>query len=142
MQQSPPPWSPAPITTTPPRERGCLLTVILLFGMFGNVISAGFMFIQAKATSLAAADDIDGSATGIARAASRYFTFLALLSLCNAGSATGMWMWKKWGVYGYGFCSALGAIIGFKIAPASAIGSLLGNGIVVAILASKWRYFE
>jgi hypothetical protein len=38
--------------------------------------------------------------------------------------------------------SILGAIIGLKIAPASALGGLVGNGSVMAILASKWRYFE
>jgi hypothetical protein len=68
--------------------------------------------------------------------------FLALLTVFNLLFLTGAWMWKKWGVYGYGLVTGLGMIVSMRLVPASVLMNLVWILIVGAIVVSKWRHFE
>jgi hypothetical protein len=76
------------------------------------------------------------------RAVHHAMLFLALLAVCNLVSLTGVWMWKKWGVYGYGLISGLAMLVAMRIAPASALMSVVWGGIVASLIAAKWQHFE
>jgi hypothetical protein len=145
MQPMSPQWLPSvTITPTIDRKRGFLLTAFLLLSMFGNIILCGVLVIMAGIfAGVEHADDgLNPGADYAARMVHNAMLFLALLAVVNLVFLTGAWMWKKWGVYGYGLVSCLGMLVALKIAPASAMLNVVWGGIVTALVASKWRHFE
>jgi hypothetical protein len=143
MQPSPPEWPPMQISA-PPRERGFLLSAFMLLSMFGNLVLCVVFVLGAgwigglERTS----DPLDPAAAASARFGNRIMLFLALLTVCNMVFLTGAWMWKKWGIYGYGLVSLLGMLAGLKLSAGSAMVSLAWGGIVGFLVATKWNHFE
>ena len=70
------------------------------------------------------------------------FFGLAFLALCNVVFLTGVWMWKKWGVYGYCTLALLVMLVALKVSPVSALGSLAWGAAIAATIGPRWRYFE
>lgn len=143
MQPYSPQWPVAP-SASPPRERGFLLGAFLLLSMFGNMILTVVLVLGAgKVGSYDRADStLDPSVAAAARTANHIMLFLALLTVFNLLFLTGAWMWKKWGVYGYGLVTGLGMIVSMRLVPASVLMNLVWIIIVGAIVVSKWRHFE
>jgi hypothetical protein len=67
---------------------------------------------------------------------------LALLALANIVFLTGVWMWKKWGVFGYGAFAVIGALVGFKNAPIAGFIGIAWLKLLAVKVAGKWRDFE
>jgi len=105
MQVSPPEWPVAPQAATAPRTRGFLLSAFLVLGMIGNMIAGAMDLLAGAAASRAAKDQLESmnadGANAIAHT-SKMLHFMALAAFGHVVFMTGMWMWKKWGVYGYG----------------------------------------
>jgi peptidoglycan/LPS O-acetylase OafA/YrhL len=137
------PWMPA-YSTSPERQRGFLLSGFLLMSMLGNTILAAALVLMAGAfEGFAHTDDgLNPGADFAARTAHHLMLFVALLAVCNLACLTGAWMWKKWGVYGYGMISGLAMLVGMRIAPASALMSIVWGAVVASLVAAKWRHFE
>jgi hypothetical protein len=130
------------VSALPPRERGCFLTWILLLGMFGNVMYAGFLVLMSVKAKALPEDSFDSAEPGVAYHAARLLQFMAVLALLNGLSLAGIWAWKKWGAYGYGICAFGAALLAFRTSVVSGVGGLAGTGFVMALVISKWSSFE
>jgi hypothetical protein len=145
MQPMSPQWMPSvSITTTPDRKRGFLLGGFLILSMIVNVVLGAVLVLFAGVVGGVEnkSDGLDPAADFALTAVHHSMLFLALLTVFNLIFLTGVWMWKKWGVYGYGSISILGMLVGMRVAPASALTSIAWCGIIGALIASRWRYFE
>ena len=85
---------------------------------------------------------IDPAGAALAKTLHNTFLFLALLTAFEIAFLTGIWMWKKWGVYGYGAIASLGLIVGLRVSPTSSMVNLVWAIMVAVAIASKWRHFE
>ncbi len=147
MQPISPQWLPSVSVSVPvpaDRKRGFLLTAFLALATAGNVILASVLVLFAGAIAGAGHVDrgLDPAADAAAALANRLTLFLALIAAVNVAFLTGVWMWKKWGVYGYAMVSAIGMLAGMRVVPASAVTSLAWAFIVTTLIALKWRHFE
>jgi hypothetical protein len=143
--QPPPDWAVAPQAQSAPRERGFLLSGVLLIGLVGNIFGCGANLLAGAAASGAAknaASSFDTETAATARHLSQTLHFLALVALCNVVFLTAAWMWKKWGLYGYAGFMLFGALVGFKDAPVTSVVTVLWGVVIGAIVASKWKQFE
>jgi len=141
MNDAPPPdWpAPPPVARGERRERGFLLSILGNIGVFVNLLLRGAMLAGADRRL---SDSLDPSAAMAARSASKLLHGLAFLALCNVVFLTGVWMWKKWGVYGYCTLALLVMLVALKVSPVSALGSLAWGAAIAATIGPRWRYFE
>jgi hypothetical protein len=140
---SPPIWQPEQPRVL--RTRGFLLSSFIALGALGNIaMCIGLLFMGAATSGLAKERDdmLNPGASAEMKHLSVIFHFMALIALVNVVFLTGAWMWKKWGVYGYGGFVLFGGLIGAQAASAMSAGSVMWGLIVVGIVASKWKDFE
>jgi len=147
MQPSPNDWplAPPPPPAGAPRDRGVFLSGVLVLGMFGNIAGiAGYLLLGAAATGAEARarESLDNAAALASRHLSTTMHLLALLAFANVVFLTGVWMWKKWGVYGYGAFSLIGTLAGLKSSPIAAFVGLAWFMILAVKVAGKWNDFE
>jgi hypothetical protein len=137
------PWIPVNAPATE-RRRGVLLSAFLISSMIGNTILAPALLVMARATArLGPADDgLDPAAVHLAHTTHNATLFLALLAAISVFFLAGAWMWKKWGVYGYGLITGLAMLVGVQSTPTSVTLNLLWCGVIGAVIAAKWRHFE
>ena len=136
------PWMPTYVPA-PERQRGFLLSAFLIVSILGNAIAAVALVPMAGAfAGIARTNDALDPSALTANTLHHVMLFAALLAACNIVCLTGAWMWKKWGVYGYALLSGLATLVGMRIAPASALMSLVWVGVVGSIFFAKWRHFE
>jgi hypothetical protein len=116
----------------------------LVIAMLGNVLGVTlkvFLAAAAGGAGRAAAGTDPASAAG-ARSLHNTLLFLALLDACAIACLTGVWMWKRWGVYGYVAIACLGFFVGFRASPFSSGVNGAGSILVAGIVAMRWREFE
>ncbi len=136
-----PGWQPSP---APRRERGYLLGTCIGAAFGGNVLN---LIVAVMAAGYFAGMDAADPALDPARAASirsaqHAFHVAALLIVMRLAALTGVWMWKKWGVYLYATISAAALLLAYRTAPTTTIANLVVGVIVVGIIVPRWHMFE
>ena len=123
--------------TTNSKERGLFLTILIIWGIIGALL----IFFS-------------GIIYPLVGMGSDNVTLLLLISMLEfvslAVALSGMWNWKKWGVYSlvaYTITSILATVLfAVKLYGGYAIGGividLLGAGLWFWALSRKWSYFN
>ncbi len=113
-------------------ERGGCLTVFLVLMMIANPI-IGVLY-------LASGDTFKRALPG---APDWALPALGILALVNFGCAIGMWMWKKWGVFGSLVVAAIGFVMNLIIGvnPMQAFMGLGGPIILIFLVKERWARF-
>ena len=134
MQPVMPDWSLAPTPTRP--KRGFILSTLVLMSMLSNISACiTYVFAAAVATRVT----IDGV---VGERLHDQLLFLAAVSVANVAFLSGIWAFKKWGVYGYLGFSLVGAFAGLSVRPGPVLFSLAWAGAMVFLMAPRWRHFE
>ena len=116
------------------KERGGCLTLWLVVALIGTGL-ASLMYIFGSSSMEETYPDTD----------TWLFTALGIASVFQFISAAGIWMWKRWGVYGYAVIIVLGLGLNLAIGTniAVAFGStVIGGAILYALIKDKWDYFD
>lgn len=129
----------------PPREkppRGGLFTGLLVLTTFGAVFGLVGSFTALAALKKGVLHG-DISSADIPRLKKLAFIVLGV-SAIQLACAAGMWMWKKWGVYGYVGLALITCVVSVKMDPARHVpyGDLLRIGCVLLAALPKWHHFE
>jgi hypothetical protein len=114
-------------------ERGGCLTIWLVLMIIAFAFSA-FNYLVNGAQVAAA---LPGAVPSWA------FTVLGIAAVVGVVSAIGLWMWKKWGFYGYIAVAVvaliINAIIGLLVP--GIVGAAIGIGILWFLVKDKWASF-
>jgi hypothetical protein len=141
MQPYTPPYTPP--TASPPKERGFLLTAFLLLTMMGNMALVGvFLLGSAAAARLSPDPALDPAGAAFATHTHNTLLLLTLLTVANLVFLSGTWMWKQWGVYGYGIVTFAGMLAGMHVARSSVFVNLIWAIVIVMIIVPKWQNFD
>lgn len=140
-------YEPAPSSYVPPGEpgmmgfayddtnkkRGGCLTAFVVLMLIANPITA--------LVYVAGADMVK---RGLPHAPDWAFPVLALLGVVNTVSAVGIWLWKKWGVYGVVGTAAVALVVNLIVGvpPMNAFFGLAGPGILIFLVRPLWRGFR
>ncbi|MCB0365625.1 MAG: hypothetical protein H6624_04330 [Bdellovibrionaceae bacterium] len=121
------------LSRSPEVRRGGWLTAFLILMFIANPLTAISYFLFPGAIVSALPKATEGLIMG-----------LGVMAVLNTVFAAGIWMWKKWGVYGF-YASAVVALIVNVYIGLSVFQSLLGLlGPVIVYLLTKgrWQRFE
>ncbi|MBL8608170.1 MAG: hypothetical protein JNL38_12670 [Myxococcales bacterium] len=142
-----PPIAPGPSSYQPPAEPG-----MMGFAYDGDNKKRGgcltaflvLMLIANPLTTLVYVAGADMVKRGMPNAPDWAFPVLALLGVVNTASAIGIWLWRKWGVFGVCGTAVVALVINFMIGvpPMNAIFGLAGPGILVFLVRPLWRGFR
>jgi hypothetical protein len=137
-----PSWQQSPAPSTP-RTRGAALSLFLVLGMIGNVVSSIFLVLGAAVMERVASDtsNLDGSQS-FAEVLHKKMLFVAFLCVLNVVCLVGIWSWKRWGVLGYACCSLFGTFAGLSFNSGGAFGGLVFLLLFGTAIATKWQAFE
>lgn len=141
MQGTPQGFASSPMPV-PRRERGALLTILLVlitlgafFGLGGSLLA----FAGMKHLAATNSDFAEGSAPLM-----KLIIFAVVLGVAQLGCAIGMWSWKKWGVLGYVGIALLSLVLSSRINPEHHFSMI--NVLWIALVAfaalPKWSHFE
>jgi hypothetical protein len=73
----------------------------------------------------------------------RRVLILSICGLLNVGFTTGVWGWRRWGVYGILCVSLFAFMQNWKIGgPALALPGLAGAGLLVVFAGLMWSEFD
>lgn len=115
------------------KKRGAWLTIFLALMFIVNPITAFTYFTNPEMVLQASPSMTIG-----------ILYVMGIISLMNVAIAAGVWMWKKWAVYGFfaiaviAFC--INVYVGIGIIP-SLIG-LIGPVIIYFTTKSRWEHFS
>jgi len=127
---------PSFVPLPPPKvKRGGALRFLILLLAVASVIAS-----LAGVLSVAAGHDDD--ALGPSPLPKRVL-MLSLCGLLNVGFTTGVWGWRRWGVYGIVCVSLFAFMLNWKIGGAAmAVPSLVGPALLVIVAAIVWGEFD
>lgn len=129
---SPPPKPPA---------RGPLLTWLLGAITMGSILDIGATVLVFAVIRRAAQSAIEPT-YDLARA-KRLLIIVLVAGVARFLCAAGMWMWKRWGVFGYIALALLQVVLSTKIDPHHpAYGRLFWVALVLAAALPKWSQFD
>jgi len=137
MQPDSPLWRAPDVRPPPPRGALGLLVGLRLVG---SVFFIVLLIIAAGLMQRLAAQGVDGAA-----AAHKKLLFLTFLVTLELVFVTGIWMWKKWGVYGVALLSVFGVVVGLSGTAMSKVGSMTGlvfDVLLMLLIAARWTDFE
>ena len=118
-------------SVTTGKNRGGCLTAWLILGMIGSIYSI-FLYSSGRALFKSALP-----AWGMA--------ILLVLSLLILASLYGIWLWKKWGLYGYFGLIILGLIINVMLGLnllSAIFGAVLSGGIMYILIKPSLDQFD
>jgi hypothetical protein len=73
----------------------------------------------------------------------RRLVILAVCGLLNVGFTTGVWGWRRWGVYGIVCVSLFAFMVNWKIGgPVIAVPGLIGPALLAAVAGLRWGEFD
>ncbi len=137
------PKPPAPLPEPPTvslRKRAGTRLLLALFLLASVVGGAGGLIVIALGGGLP--DTLETVPTASSRLPQRV-VFLALLGLFNAGSAVGMWSFRRWGVYGVVCASLMAFMVNLKIGGVQAAApGLIGVSLLSVFAMSIWIEFD
>jgi hypothetical protein len=146
MQTPQPQWSPATPTPAwspspgPRRERGPLLSFFVGVRFFSASVGLVIFTFLAKKTTGQDAWVVLRSGRQVS--AANFSLFFAALCVVILVCLSGVWTWKKWGVYGYAILQLVTLWLVVNVSRASLVMSLAWDFVVLLILTTKWRHFE
>lgn len=113
-------------------ERGGCLSVFLVLMMIANPIIGLLYLLNGEMFRRALPHAPDWA-----------LPVMGILALVNFGCAVGIWMWKKWGVFGTFGVAALGFVMNLMIGvnPFNAIMGLGGPIILYFLVKERWARF-
>lgn len=113
------------------RKRGGCLTAWLALAIIGNALLGLISFVSASSLDLAYQNNA-------------VLLFVSgLLSLLSVVFAIAIYQWKKYGVYGYGACICLAAIISLAYGSATAFfQALIPLGFLIFLVRPLWDQFD
>lgn len=115
---------------TDTRERGCLLTGMLVVIALHSVVSAYLIFY------LRADRDPGALAWTV--------PILFALAIADIVAAIAIWYWKKWGLTLYGISTAVGIAVGLILTASQLIvfHDIIPLVILGYIIKDRWSYFD
>jgi hypothetical protein len=134
------PIGPPPTREKPPRggfftSLLVLTTVGAFFGMAGSFLALAALKKGLQHGDIAMAD--------VPRLKKLAFILMGASAL-QLACAAGMWMWKRWGVYGYVGLATLSVILSMRMDPGRHVpyGDILRICCVLAAAVPKWSHFD
>jgi hypothetical protein len=120
-------------TMTTQRERGGCLTVWLVLVLIANPLTAIYYLVSGQEL-LRQLPGFPGWALPV----------LAVAAAANFVFAIGMWMWKKWGIYGFIASAAVALVINIiaGLVVPGIISAIISIGILLFLVRDKWDEFE
>ena len=114
-------------------NRGFWLTAFLVFMYIGNSYSSYIYFFKTEIIS-----------NQLPQGSNEIVYVLGSLTLINIILATGVILWKKWGVYGFYAMGVLAYIINvsFGLDPSKSILGLVGPVLIYFLTKNKWSRFS
>lgn len=103
------------------KQRSSLLTAALALAVLGAIASLVLPLVYHKATLASNNSLLVGGAI--------------LAGLLGIAGVIGLWQWKRWGLYLFGFSALAAAALGFYAFPVAALGLLLLLPLVVLVFA-------
>jgi hypothetical protein len=127
-----------PSFVPPPPEKvkrgGTLRFVILLLAVASVVGGLAGVF------SVAAGHDDDSLGPSLLP---KRVLMLSLCGLLNVGFTTGVWAWRRWGVYGIVCVSLFAFMLNWKIGGAvMAVPSVIGPTLLIVVAGLAWAEFD
>jgi hypothetical protein len=105
---------------------------LLVLMMVANPIAAIFYIVAG-----------DMVRSGMPEAPAWIVPVLAAASIGNLACAVGVWMWKKWGVYGFGALTALGLVVNLMAGMGPrALTGVIGLVLIIVLVRPYWDQFE
>jgi hypothetical protein len=134
---------PGALPTPPPqsfRQRASTRAILGLFLLAAIVGGAGGLIFVA--TGGGVEDTLDVTASAASRLPQRMVA-LSLCGIMNAGSAVGMWSFRRWGVYGVVCASLVAFVINWKVGGVPvALPGLIAVGLVAVFAMAVWVEFD
>jgi hypothetical protein len=142
MQSMLPNWQPSPMPSASPRKRGVGLTLMLVGGMIGNIVSAILLAFGAALVQRIANNTTDLDGAPASSHVPMQMLFVAAVCIANVVFLVGIWSWKRWGVIGYVAASIFSALAGLSFSTGGALGAVVFLLLFGAAIASRWQAFE
>ena len=116
-----------------PKVRGPWLTGFLILMFITNPLSALSWFVSPGAMMQLYPDLTFGIAYS-----------MGSLAILNIILVIGVWMWKKWGFYGFCVSAAIAVVLNLYIGLgiAGSLSGLLGVAIVFFLIGKRWHHFS
>ncbi len=109
------------------KRRSCLTIFLVLIVLANLVIAVSFAIslVQSSQTTPVAPWMI---------------AFSIAVCLCNVACAVGVWMWKRWGVIGYGALALTSYLVnGFATGNWVNFFGLIGSSLLVVLVLPYWK---
>jgi hypothetical protein len=114
------------------RKRGGCLTAFLILMLVANPLTAGY-YVLAGETVRQSLPNLPGWAIPV----------LAVAAVLNFVFAVGVWMWKRWGVYGLFVSAALVFVLNtFIVGILPALVGIIGPVILFFLIRPVWSQLE
>jgi len=123
----------------PHKERSGCLTILLVLGTLGGILNFFQGCGMPSAEEVASIKMFFGDIPDWYYLANGFITFMSLICLA------GLWMWQKWGWYGWITLNVISLIIAIMVGfPAGIflVASAISLGIWWAVLSPHWDSFE
>lgn len=118
--------------TQPERKRGGCLTAFLVVMLIGNPLTAIYYLVAGGRV----VDALPGMPAWI-------IPVFIVVSVANTVFAVGVWLWKRWGVFGIGVSYIVVLIINVGIGlPFNALLGLVGIAILIFLVRPVWGQME
>lgn len=101
------------------------------------------MFVANSLTSFIYITNPDAIASLYPKASNEVLYFLAFLAVVNVILAAGVWVWKKWGVYGFyvSIVIAFAVNIYMGLGFYGSLAGLFGGVIIYFTTKKRWKHF-
>lgn len=111
---------------------GCLTLWLILAFLFGSLGTIGYLFLTDTMY-----DTYPDAPSGI-------FIAFGILTLIQVVCVVGIWMWKRWGLYGWFVVAFIGLILNFILGEivSGLVGFVIGSGILLFLIRDKMQEFE
>jgi len=135
-------YSSSPPPPVQKKERGSLFTFVLIIATGWNILST-FGIVLGGAYADKAAQSVDDlGAVGVHHTMSRLVAMLAVFQIVQLASVCGLWVWKRWAVFGYFGTSLLAMCAAYRLTGDVSYGSLAWLAVVFFCVFTRMSMFE